>query len=158
MVLHSVDKVHYEPLFPGTTVYRNSLGGTVFTFSGTPRSNYNIVEAFSFLTWSRKQQLIRMLQKTDELPVFFPGDEEVYLRAADMEDGGLFCAVFNLGLDPIEQLELTFRTVPARIERLCPDGSREPVAFTVENGVCRLNVPAWTLDPVVLFTYERGAN
>jgi hypothetical protein len=44
-VCHSVDKVHFEPLFPGVTVYENELGGRVTVFCGTPKADYNLTEA-----------------------------------------------------------------------------------------------------------------
>lgn len=152
-VYNSVDRENFTYLFPGTTIYNNSLGGTVVTFCGTPAARYNLTEAFSFLCYSRKQQLIRIMKRVGELPVYYPNDEEVYLRAADMEDGGLFTAVFNIGLDPIEELELACERDVKRIEKLMPDGSRKEVAFTCENGLLKLECPCYTLDPVILFLY-----
>ncbi len=154
-VAHSVDKVHYEDLFPGTTVYQNELGGRVFLFCGTPKADFNLVDAFSFLTYSRKQQLIRMLDETGELTVYYPDDEDVYFRAADMEDGGTFCAIFNLSCDPIEETRLVSRKKICRIERLCEDGTRAAVDFTAdESGVYTLNLVCEHLYPVILFLYE----
>ena len=152
-VYNALDQENYTYLFPGTTIYQNSLGGTVVTFCGTPLANYTLTEAFSFLNYSRKQQLIRMMKQAGELPIYYPNDEEVYLRAADMEDGGLFTAVFNIGLDPIDQLELVCERDVKRIEKLMPDGSRKEIAFTGEDGVLKLDSPCFTLDPVILFLY-----
>ena len=152
-VFHSVDKVHRERLFPGTTIYKNELGGTVFLFCGTPQAEFNLVEAFAFLNWSRKQQLLRMLAGTGELPVYCPGDEEVYLRAADMPDGGLFCGVFNIGMDPIETTELVCARAVTRIEKLLPDGSRAAVPFRRDGDRYILDTASPVLDPTILFLY-----
>jgi len=152
-VLFTLDNKNYEYLFPGTTIYKNSLGGIVFTFAGTPKAVYNYVEAFSFLSYSRKQQLIRMLSMTDELPIYFPGDEEVYLRAADMADGGMFCAVFNLGLDPIDELELVCGRELKTIEKLMPNGEKSALSFHKENEKYIINTNCMTLDPVVLIIH-----
>lgn len=152
-VYNTTDGENYTYLFPGSTIYKNALGGTVTVFCGTPNAAFDITEAFSFLNESRKQQLIRIIEQQGHLPVYYPGDEEMYLRAADMEDGGLFTALFNLGLDPIEALELVCSKPVARIEKLMPDGTREKVAFTCEGGVLKLNCPCNTLDPVILFLY-----
>lgn len=151
VVYHSVDKVKLERLFPGTTIYKNTLGGTVFVFSGTPRADFNILEAFSFLTYSRKQQLIKMLEQTEELPVYYPNDEEVYLRAADTKDGGLFCAVFNISLDPIEKLELVCKRSVSKIEKLMPDGTKLEIDFELTGKKYILDTPCNTLEPVILF-------
>ncbi len=152
-VFNSVDKVHRDILFPGVTLYQNKLGGTVIVFAGTPVAEFNLTEAFAFLTWSRKLQLIDLLQKTGELPVYYPEDAEVYLRAADMPDGGLFCAFFNLGLDPIEEVTLVTEKPIKRAEQLLPDGSRKTVDFTLTDGVYRLDAPAGVLDPAIFFLY-----
>ncbi len=149
-VYHTVDGGHIKRLFAGTTAYRNRRGGTAFVFCGTPRSNYNIVEAFSFLNYSRKQQLIEMMRSAGELPVYYPGDAEVYLRAADLDSGGIFCAVFNIGLDPIERLTLCADRKIKIISHLTPGGSFEPTAFSEDNGTLTLELPCPTLDPVIL--------
>jgi len=153
IVYNTIDSENRTPLFPGSTIYKNKLGGTIFTFAGTPRTNYILTEAFSYLNYSRKQQLIRMLQTTNELPAYYPNDEEVYLRVADMDDGGLFCAVFNLGLDPIEELEMVFNRPIFRIEKVMPDGTLRELTFGIKNGVCVMDSACYTLDPVVLLVH-----
>lgn len=150
-VYNTVDNESYTPLFPGTAVYKNSLGGTVFTFCGTPRAAFHYTEAFSFLNYSRKQQFLRMLRLCGELPVFYPDDEEVYLKAAYMPDGSLLCAVFNIGLDPIRKLELVFAREIAALSMLMPDGSRKEVSFTVTSGKNVMDIPCNILEPVIIF-------
>ena len=153
-VAHSVDKVHFEDLFPGTTIFENELGGKVFLFSGTPKAEFSINFAFSFLNYSRKQQMIRMLDETGELTVYYPDDEDVYLRVADMEDGGTFCAIFNLSSDPIDETRLVCKKQLSRIERLMPDGTTEEVAFVHNgNGEYTLSLTCEHLYPVVLLMH-----
>ena len=153
-VCNTVDSENYEILFPGTVIYKNSLGGTVFTFSGTPKTNYNITDAFSFLNYTRKEQLIRMLNISNELPAYYFGDEEVYFKTAEMPDGGLFCAVFNIGLDPIENIEMVFSKNISKIKILTPEGMQKPISFSKENNKYILDVSCVTLEPVILFAYE----
>jgi hypothetical protein len=152
-VAHSVDKVHFEDLFPGTTIFENELGGKVFLFCGTPKAEFHISFAFSFLNYSRKQQLIRMLDETGELTVYYPDDEDVYLRVADMEDGGTFCAIFNLSCDPIEDTKLVCKKKIGKIERLCPDGTTEIVPFTCDGEEYTLSLTCEHLYPVVLLMH-----
>lgn len=148
---NTVDDENYEKLFPAVTVYQNSLGGTVITFSGTPVAEFNIVEAFSFLTYSRKQQLVSLLEQTGNLPLYYPGDEEVYLKVAETENGETFVALFNIGLDPIEKLELCCSFEPKTVKILTPNGETEKIPFVFTNGKISLDVGANTLEPVVLF-------
>ena len=150
-VYNTVDQENYEYLFPGVTVFKNELGGTVITFAGTPVAEFNLVEAFSFLTYSRKQQLIGLLNKMGELPVYYPGDEDVYLKVADMPNGDTFVALFNISLDTIEKIKLVCDFKASGFEMLLSDGSTKIVDFTYKNGVHTLNIDAKTLDPVVIF-------
>lgn len=153
-VANSKDRVNYEPLFPGCVVYENSFGGRIVTFAGSPQANFNISEAFSFLNLSRKQQLVEILDASGELPVYYPGDEDVYFRAADMDDGGLFCAIFNLSSDPIEKTELVVKKEIVCIKRIAPDGAYQSVAFEkIGVGRIRLDCLCDHLEPVVLLLY-----
>ena len=138
------------PLFPGVTVYENPLGGQSVVFSGTPRAFFNHVEAFSFLNESRKLQLIEILCECGHLPVYYPDDAEVYLKAALTEDGNLFCAFVNIGLDPIEEITLVPDRKIARIKKLQEDGTYEDCSFEDKNGTLTLDSAAGTLDPVIL--------
>lgn len=139
-----------EELFPGTTIYKNKLGGTVFAFAGTPQANYNLVEAFSFLNYSRKQQLIKMLSLTEELPLYFPGDEEMYLKAAEMEGNKLFAALTNISLDNIDETKLIINRNINKIEKLMPDGSLQEIKFTKNGNEYTLSTECYTLNPLVL--------
>ena len=152
-VYHSVSRVDPEYLFPGATVYQNKRGGRAFVFCGTPNAPYGLTTAFAFLNQSRKQQLIDMMRMAGELPAYYAGDEEVYFRAANVDDGSLFCAVFNLGMDPIDAIVLGCETMPQKIEMLDCDGTRKAVAFTAdaEQGTVCVHTPAYTLSPVILF-------
>lgn len=148
-VCNSVDKVNFERLFPGVTMYKNELGGTVFVFCGVPQARFDISEAFAFLNYSRKQQLINMLEQTDELLAYYPGDEEVYFRTADMPDGGLFCALFNIGYDPIRQTEIMCTRKVNKIQRLMHDGTFEDVSFTYSDGKYTLDTACHLCEPAI---------
>ena len=149
--INTVDGETLEKLFPGSTVFKNELGGTVVVFSGTPVCEFNLVEAFAFLTYSRKLQLIDILKKSGNLPVYFPSDEEVYLKAAKTKDQRLLVALFNIGLDPIENVELVFENEVSQITCLTPDGKEKEVSFTKNGDTYTLDIDAPILTPVILF-------
>lgn len=149
---NTLDQESYEYLFPASTIYKNELGGNIIVFCGTPVSEFNISDAFSFLTYSRKLQLIDMLRGTGELPVYYPNDEEVYLKCADMENGDLFCAIFNIGLDDINVLELVCDFKAKGFEMLLPDGSTKKLLdFSFDGKKYILDTSCNTLEPVILF-------
>ena len=136
------------PLGPGTTRFVREGGETV-VFAGTPDTQFKLTEAFSFLSAPRKTQLLRILRPTGCLPVFYPGDAEVYLRAGRMHDGALFCGFFNIGMDELDEVKLTVDRIPSSILRLTPDGKWESVRFSVEGDTLTLSVRAEILSPEV---------
>ena len=95
-VFHLRDGKYEEPLFPGVTVFKNELGGMTVVFAGTPKSRFHYLDAFSFLSESRKQQLTALIKESGHLPVYYPEDAEVYFRAAKCPDGKMLCVLFNL--------------------------------------------------------------
>ena len=69
----------------------------------------------------------------------------------ELPEGELFCALFNLGLDPIEEIVLYCGKIVERVQMLQPDGSRVDVTFRMEEGNVIIDAPAYTLNPVILF-------
>lgn len=151
MTYHLVGGKERKPLFPGVTVYKNELGGTAVTFCGQTDTPFSYGTAFSFLNESRKLQLIDLMKHYGDLPVYYPGDAEVYLRAAYMPDNSLFCGFFNIGLDPIEEIELVCDREISQVEMLMPDGSRKTCEFEQLGDTLTVREPAYTLNPVILF-------
>jgi len=138
------------PLFPGSTIYKNSLGGTVIVFAGTPEAEFDYKYAFSFLNESRKAQLVKMLCDSGNLPIYFVGDEEVYLRAARMEDNAFLCAVYNLGYDRIEGITFATEEDITSVQMLSPDGVFEDVDFEKNGNKVIVKTTAYTIEPVIL--------
>lgn len=150
-VMECPDGKTYLPLFPGVTVFPNSQGGQSVVFSGTPRAPFNFRDAFSFLNESRKLQLVEILRTCGHLPLYYPDDAEVYLKAAYTQEGHLFCAFVNIGLDLIDEITLVPDRNITRIKKLLPDGTYADCTFRKEqDGTLVLETPAATLDPVIL--------
>jgi len=149
-ICNSKDKVYYEELFPGTVVYKNSLGRTVITFAGTPEGNHTLIDGFSFLNWSRKQNFVKLLKSYGDFSAYCPGDEEMYFKSGKMSDGSSLCALFNIGLDIIDNVELVINRDFSKIQKLMPDGSRADVGYKTENDKTILDCPAHILDPIIL--------
>ena len=150
-VCNTTNYEDYEELFPGVTMYKNQLGGTVIVFCGTPVAEFHISQAFSFLNYTRKEQLISLLERAGHLPVYYPGDEEVYFKCADMADGRVFTALFNISTDPIDAVELVCSFEAKKFHMLTSKGEEKEISFTGERNRYVLDVPANILDPVVIF-------
>ena len=149
-VVHSLDGSEREYLFPGVTSYKNSLGGTAVVFSGTPITRFHYAEAFSFLNESRKAQIVSLLRELGNLPVYYEGDEEVYLRAAKTACGSLFVCLFNIGTDPIDEITLSVEKAYTGVDVLTPDGKWQSADFTQDGEHLTVCVPAVTLAPVAM--------
>ncbi len=149
-VYNTKDNVNLEYLFPGVTMFKNSLGGEIVVFCGTPKVEwFNYTTAFSFLNRQRKLQLIDILKTLGEDICYYPGDEEVYMKTADMADK-TFCAIFNLGLDVIENMKIAVNKGVSSIKMLMPNGEYKDVKFSICENEVQTNICCNTLEPVIL--------
>ena len=139
-----------EDLFPGVTTYKNDLGGTVAVYSGTPVAPFDLGGIFAFLTQSRKAQFIDLFSRMGELPVYCKGDDEVYLKVADMPDGNTFCAIFDISLDEIENINLVSEKEIKGVKKLLHDGTWQSVGFEKAKDSYVIKTTATTLNPVIL--------
>lgn len=151
MVYNLPDGKTKNDLFPGSVVYKNELGGVILTFAGMAKAKFVYYEGFAFLELIRKEFIAEFLESTGNLPVYYPEDAEVYLKAADAPNGETFVAFFNIGLDPIENITLNTKRPVSKIEMLNSDGKREAVSFEKDGETLTLDLPAYTLNPVILF-------
>lgn len=149
-VYSTQDGKTFTTLFPGVTEFKNSLGGKVYVFAGTPKAAFKYTEAFSFLVEPRKEQLIKFMRDSGSLPIYYPDDADVYLKAGDLPSGELLCAFTNLTLDDIENVTLVADRKINTIKALSACGAWHDVAFTEECGTLTLDIPAKTLHPVIL--------
>lgn len=142
------DKV---PLFPAVTVLERAPERLSVVFCGTPNAEHNYYEGFSFLTETRKRQLIGLMERAGALPLYCEDDVELCLRVGALSDGRLLCAVYHLGLDPLDTLALRARKIPERITRLDENGEEQPVSFTaLSDGRICVQVRVEPMYPVFL--------
>ena len=151
MMCNTVDRYNLTPLFPGSTVYKNSLGGTVIVFCGTPNTEvFSFGAPFSMLNESRKAQFVKLLSDAGELPMYFDGDTEAYLKVADTSDNKTFVFFMNLSMDTLDEITLATDKKYSAAKILMPDGSWENVPIRTENGILTVDCEAKLLDPVAL--------
>lgn len=151
VVFHLKDGKEKLPLFPGCTSFENELGGKVHVFSGTPKTIFNILEAFSFLSESRKKQFERLLKAVDAIPVYFPGDEEMYMRLGKTREEKYMCVLYNLGLDIPDEIELSTDLNIQKAEIMQADGTISEIPFRRNENILTVQARAGVLDPVILF-------
>ena len=142
-----------QMLAPSVTLFENSLGGKVIVYAGKAKTNFTYTEAFSLLNQPRKAQLVRLFDEITDLPVYYDGDLEVYMKAAyiEGEENTIMATLFNIGLDPLDEITLGLRKTPTSVEYLTPDGERKPVSFTKTDLGISVDLPFITLEPQVIF-------
>ena len=158
-VISLSDVVHIDQLtdeitvlFPGVTLFNNSLGGKAIVFSGTPDMPFKYFTAFSMLNYTRKKQLIDITREF--IPVYYPEDAEIYMRAGYLDSGEMMVAMFNLGFDKLPEIPLAISGSVSRVEKLTPDGGRLDCKFTYDGTtltVCEQHEP---ITPIVLFIHK----
>lgn len=151
MVYHLHRGKTREMLFPGVSGYKNVQGGSVHVFCGTPRTEFVHDQAFSLLNESRKAQLVELLREDGQLPVWYPGDAEICLRAWKIRgENQLLCAMYNIGFDVLDEISLCTEKPIQRAEQMGADGVFRPIEMRdAENGVI-LQTTAGVLDPVIV--------
>ena len=118
-------------------------------FCGTPKTKYDLSTAFSYLNYSRKQQFINLASKTGEIPAYYPGDEEVYMKCGKLNDGSLLAAIFNISMDKIENIEIKSTKDVSKIQMLNPLGQWVDVNFEKQNDTYITEVDCEILIPLI---------
>ena len=138
-------------LAPAVTVLRRGEGKLSVVFCGEPKADFKYTEGFAFLNESRKKQLIRLLKEAGALPVYYPGDNEICLRAGFLADGTLLTALFDIGFDPLEELTLYLEQEPASISLLQPDGTEMALDWTAAGeGIYQIRTRVEPMYPAIL--------
>ena len=137
-------------LFPGVTSFKNTEGGETIVFSGNPDMPFKYYTAFSMLNETRKRQLVDVLSENGGLPLYYPEDAEVYIRAGRLPEGRVLAAIFNLGFDDLEEIPLRVNFPVNKVSRLDENGEERECKFSLEDGLLTVYEPADTLDPTVL--------
>ncbi len=150
-VYHLRDGIYRDKLFPGVTTYKNKLGGLVHVFAGVPKGNFDHVHAFSMLNSPRKKQIIKLLKMGGNLPVYYPLDSEILLKAAITPDDELMVAYFNISLDCDDKMYLVCDREFSGIKYLDKDGKKKDCKYEIKDGVIVIDRPSIVLHPEILF-------
>ena len=138
-------------LSPAVTVLKRENGHITVVCCGNPKAEFKYTEGFAFLNESRKKQFTELLREAKSLPIYCEGDNELCLRAGYLKDGTLLAAVFDLGFDAMDTLDLYLEKAPLSIKLLQADGSTAPVSFRhTQNNVYSLSLRVEPMQPCIL--------
>lgn len=136
---------------PAVTLLEREGGVFSVVYSGTPDTNYTYTEAFSMLNETRKKQLLSLIKRAGDLPIYADTDNEICLRAGYVKTGELLAALFIIGHDPEETVRLYLENEPSEIKKLLPSGSYESISFTsLGDSIYELEVTLEPMYPLVL--------
>ena len=110
-------------LAPGAVICHGTSGASVVTIANwLGGEGFN---AFGIFNETRKAQLIGLLDQLSRLPVWHPGDGELFLKAGTIAEGGRIVVIANLSLDVHEELLLCgpWAEESRQVTRLQGDGS-----------------------------------
>jgi hypothetical protein len=138
-------------LFPGVTRFKNTLGGETVVFSGNPDAPFKYYTSFSLLNETRKRQIVGILMNGTSLPLYYPEDAEVYIRAGYLSSGEIMVAFFNLGHDELDDIPLTVNFDIKKIEVLLPSGERCERSFSKIGDTVRINETLPGVTPLIIF-------
>ncbi len=102
------------------------------------------------LNETRKSQLAEILAESGNLPIYYPDDAEVYVRAGYLKDNRILFAFFNISLDNLKNITLSTQIPVNKVEKLNPEGTLSPCSYLQVGDIITINEPAPILMPVVL--------
>ena len=152
-----------DPVGPGALLFDNAEGGRVLTAAFRLPTLDRELGHYHAWGETRKRLLaewLDLLCDGDRAAwtggAWFPDDADLLFRAGRAADGTRLWAALRTSLDPLDALPLSLAgPAPARIERLAPDATWEPVPFETAPGSIRLRLRLLPLEPAVLRAIPR---
>ena len=119
-----------KKLAPGAVLYQKNDGTSVITFAHEYGWNDGL-RSFGIFNETRKQLFIKCLQKLDVMPIWYPDDAEILLKAAILPDGSKIAVALNIGLDVLDELPLAGTwTQTIAVQQLSTDGTWQSIVAT----------------------------
>ncbi len=140
-----------QTLFPAVTSYENELGGNAIVFCGTPNTPFTYTDAFAMLCEARKDQIVKIVKASGNLPLYYKDDGDVLLKAGELPSGELLCAVFDLNFDPLEQISFGVEKEVVAVKRMTAEGEKETCNFEMKDKVCTVDSIILPMQPAIFF-------
>ena len=125
---------------PGSTIFKNELGGTVAVTVFRPDLPY-----YKTMRPQRRRWLKMILEKVNggtlEMSVE-NADQQMIVRHGTCQDGSELVAIQNLNIDPTAELQLSLaQREPKEVKRLTAGGTWEAIPFSVNGEKSLLTLP-----------------
>ncbi len=149
--INKVQGAEMTKLFPAVTLYKNKLGGTIVTFSGSPVSPFTFSDGFGFLNQTRKAQLINIANRINPFPAYYASDDELFCKVGRMKDGSILVALFPTSYDDVEEIKLGVNSKITSVRYLTPDGEKKEAEFNQDGNIITIKHGARPLNPEILY-------
>ena len=118
----------------GAALFKNSLGGKVVTVP------FDVCDSRISVVPERQNYMRRIFDIMGVLPAWSHEPFDVYFRFGTLACGKTdIAAVCNISYEPMEQVHIGVKKVPAKIEKLSPDGGWDECSFTVKDNILTIN-------------------
>ena len=133
----------------GAAVFKNELGGKVITVP------FEISDSRIGVVPERKIYMKELFDKAGVLPAWCTEPFDTYFRFGTLANGKQdIAAVCNISYEPMEEVNIGVKKVPAKIEKLSRDGGWDECAFSVNGNIISISDTLECADTgVYKFTY-----
>lgn len=118
----------------GAVIFKNKLGGKVVTVP------FEICDSRISIVPERQAYMRKIFDLMGILPAWSPEPFDVFFRFGTLANGKQdIAAVCNISYQPMEKVLIGVKKIPAKIEKLSPDGGWDKCDFTVRGNILELN-------------------
>ena len=117
----------------GCAVFTNKPGGKVITVP------FVICDSRIGIVPERKEYMRKIYDLAGELPAWSAEPFDVWFRFGKLPGGQDIAAVCNISYEPMENVNIGVRKVPAKIEKLARDGGWDECRFSVGNNIITID-------------------
>ena len=132
----------------GAAIFKNASGGNIITVP------FEICDNRIGIVPERKEYMRKLFSLAGVLPAWSPEPFDVYFRFGNLLSGQDVAAVCNISYEPMEEVRIGVKKIPAKIEKLAKDGGWDACSFTVKDSIITIADQLYCADTgIYKFTY-----
>ncbi len=113
----------------GAAMFKNARGAKIVTVP------FEVCDSRISLVPERQNYMRRIFDLMGILPAWSPEPFDVYFRFGNLPSGQDIAAVCNISYEPMREVRIGVKKVPAKIEKLAKDGGWDVCNFTVKENI-----------------------
>lgn len=117
----------------GCAVFTNELGAKVVTVP------FDVLDSRISIVPERQEYMRKIFDLMGVLPAWSPEPFDVFFRFGTLKNGQDIAAVCNVSYEPMEDVRIGVKKLPAKIEKLARDGGWDECRFSVGNNIITID-------------------